>query len=406
MSNVSPGPLRIPGRFVHMLVGPFRVPLLRRNFVRAVIAISCVATFVSLAASAIAGESAELARGMAPQHPQQPQVAVDSQGVIHVVFGVGNSLRYCRSDDVGKTFTSPVELPALNVLSLGMRRGPRIAALDSVLCVTVVSGKQGKGRDGDVLALSSTDGGQTWTGPVAVNDAADSAREGLHAMAAGPGGALSCVWLDLRNRRSEVMASTSMNGGKTWSQNTLVYQSPDGSVCQCCHPSVAYDPQGRVFVLWRNSLAGARDMYVASSADGITYGKATKLGSGSWPLDACPMDGGAIAAIAAGKIATVWRREQDVFLMVDGQREERRLGVGEQPWIAPTDRGPVVVWLSKRGQAAMLLPPGGSPVELAARAYDPVIASGPEGRGPVVVAWETRDGMESTIQCRVVADAK
>jgi hypothetical protein len=287
-----------------------------------------------------------------------------------------------------------------------MRRGPRIAATDKAICVTVIGGKQGKGRDGDLLAMRSVDGGRIWTGPVQVNDAADSAREGLHAMSAGLNSDLCCVWLDLRNGSTEVMASASADGGATWSKNVLAYKSPDGSVCECCHPSVAIDSRGRIHVQWRNSLGGARDIYVASSADGgMTFGKASKLGSGSWPLDACPMDGGAIATVPGGKLVSAWRRDKVVYLSLEGEQEERRLGAGEQPWIAATNDGPFVVWLKKRGDVAYLLRPGStSPIELATHAADPVIAAGPEARGPVVVAWEARDDKSYTIQCQVIAE--
>ncbi len=375
-----------------------------RTFLVASVVMVCLA----IAPTSRAAEPVELARGTAPGHPQQPQVVVDSRSAIHVVFGVGDKILYRRSDDSGMKFSAPVELPAVHEMSLGMRRGPRIAATDSSLCVTAIGGKQGKGRDGDVLALRSADGGKTWSGPAQVNDLADSAREGLHAMAAGPGGSLCCVWLDLRHQKTEVMASVSRDGGNTWSKNVLVYKSPDGSVCECCHPSVAFDPNGRIFVQWRNSLAGARDMYVASSSDGgKIFSNATKLGSGSWPLKACPMDGGAIAVTDPGKVATAWRREKTIFLSLDGDPEERRLGDGEQPWIAATADGPFVVWLKKRGEAAYLLVPhSGAPVELAAHANDPVIASGPHGRGPIVAAWEAHEGKNYSIQCQVVAEAK
>lgn len=353
-----------------------------------------------------AGEALELAHGQAPQQPQQPQIAVDSGGAIHVVFGIGDSVRYRRSDDGGKTFSDPLSLPLVNAMSLGMRRGPRIAVTDSTICVTAIGGKQGKGRDGDLLSLVSSDGGKTWSEPVIVNDTADAAREGLHAMAAGPKNSLCCVWLDLRTKSTEIMASTSKDGGKTWSKNATVYRSPDGSVCECCHPSVAIDPKGGVVVQWRNSLSGARDLYVASSGDGgRTFGDATKLGKGSWPLDGCPMDGGAVATSTDGSFASVWRREKSVFLLTKGQREERRLGEGEQPWVAATVKGPFAVWVKKRGGAALLLRPDRDAVqELAAHASDPVIACGPSGRGPVVVVWETREEKNYTIRCQVVAN--
>jgi len=158
--------------------------------------------------------------------------------------------------------------------------------------------------------------------------------------------------------------------------------------------------------MWRNSLAGARDMYFATSTDGgMTFGPAAKLGVGSWPLKACPMDGGSIIAIAPGKTASVWRREKSVFLALEGQNEERLLGPGEQPWIVATADGPFVVWLAKRGDAAYLLTPQSkSPVKLSSKAADPVLATGPAGQGPIVAAWESRDGTNHTILVQLVKD--
>jgi hypothetical protein len=349
-----------------------------------------------------------LARGAAPEHPQQPQLAIDAKGAIHVVFGVGDSIRYRQSDDSGKSFSEPVTLPSVLDMSLGMRRGPRIAVTEQAVCVTAVGGKQGKGRDGDLVALRSTDGGKTWSEPVLVNDTVDSAREGLHAMSAGPKGELCCVWLDLRHRKTEIMASVSGDGGATWTKNTLVYKSPEGSVCECCHPSVAYDGQGVIHVMWRNSLAGARDMYFAKSTDGgNTFSSATKLGTGSWPLKACPMDGGSMAPLSDGKLASVWRRDKSIYLSLEEHTEEKLLGTGEQPWIAATRDGPFIVWLTKRGNDAYILSPNSaSPVKLSTNAADPVLATGPGGRGPVVAAWESRDGTSHTIQFAVVSDSR
>lgn len=360
----------------------------------------------SAAAEGVAGEPFELERGVAPQNPQQPQVAVDNQGAIHVVYGVGGIVRYRRSDDGGKSFSKAVDLPSAQEMSLGMRRGPRIAVTEKSICVTVIGGKQGKGRDGNLLAMRSTDDGKTWTGPVAVNDAVDSAREGLHAMCAGPSGELCCIWLDLRRKKTEVMASVSKDGGGSWSSNVLVYQSPTGNVCECCHPSVVIDGLGRIHAQWRNSLRGNRDIYLASSTDGgSTFGDASKMGEGSWLLNACPMDGGAIAVGGDNKLSSVWRRDKMVFLTVEGKHQEQLLGEGEQPWVASTESGPFVVWLKKRGEVAYLLKPESpSAIELVSRASDPVVAAAPNGRGPVVAAWETRDGQNFSVSCQVVAN--
>ena len=80
------------------------------------------------------------------------------------------------------------------------------------------------------------------------------------------------------------------------------------------------------------------------------------------------------------------------------------LGPGEQPWIAASANGPYVVWLSKRGETLRLLRPGAAkPIDLAPHAGDPVVASGPSGRGPVVAVWEDRDSGRFSIQCEILS---
>jgi len=364
-----------------------------------------VFTALSMILRTAAGAPVEVARGDKASQPRQPQIAVDEAGTIHLVHGVNNSVRYCRSDDQGKSFTTPIDLPSVEVLSLGMRRGPRITAVNGKITITAIGGAKGKGQDGNVLAYHSADAGATWAGPIVINDVADSAREGLHGMCAGPNGKVCCVWLDLRHRKSEVMAAVSVDGGASWSRNVLVYQSPDGSVCECCHPSVAFGMDGAIHVMWRNSLSGNRDMYVATSTDeGVTFGKAVRLGTANWQLDACPMDGGAIAWSAANGVNTIWQRDGSIFSFTVNDRHERHLGEGEQPWLASSSTGLYTVWLKKRGDEALLLRPGdAAPAKLAAQALDPVVAASTHRSGPVVAAWESRDESgEYTIMCEVV----
>ncbi len=185
---------------------------------------------------------------------RQPQVAVSDDGAIYVTFGSKNTVYCAVSTDRGKSFAPPVEVGSVGALALGMRRGPRIAVHKKTVVITAVGGETGGGQDGDLLAWRSTDGGQHWQGPVNVNDVAASAREGLHAMAASPTGDLYCTWLDLRNSQSELFGASSTDGGATWSENKLVYRSPSGTICQCCHPAAIYDAEGTLYLLWRNSL--------------------------------------------------------------------------------------------------------------------------------------------------------
>lgn len=347
--------------------------------------------------------SVEIARGKLPDAPMQPQLAVDTSETIHVTYGIGNRVLYIRSNDGGKKFSEPVDLPFAKVMSLGMRRGPRITASQGKICITSIGGKIGKGRDGDILARCSRDGGESWSNTVRVNDVEGSAREGLHAMASGPDGLVCCVWLDLRNRSTELMASISNDGGESWSANQLVYKSPSGSICECCNPSVAIGRDGSIYVQWRNSIDGKRDIYVSVSNDrGASFRSVSKQGIGEWSLGICPMDGGSIA-IDGERAYSAWRRDNMVYLSQGKTKEEKMLGVGEQPWVAIADNRPWVVWLAKRGGDALLWHPDEpAPAVFAKNAWDPVVAAFHNPQSPIVIAWETVEGEYRTLRLATV----
>jgi len=179
-----------------------------------------------------------LAAGVLSFAGTQPQLAATGDQV-YLAVGAGNSISIARSDDRGATFAAPVALPAAGVLSLGRHRGPRIVATPEAVVVTAVAGVKGGGADGDLLAWRSTDRGRTWSTPVVVNDVAGSAREGLHGFAADRSGLLVLAWLDLRAKGTRLYAAVSHDHGATWSPDRLVYASPSGTICQCCHPSIA-----------------------------------------------------------------------------------------------------------------------------------------------------------------------
>lgn len=357
-------------------------------------------------ASVRASDPVLVAHGTDGQAPKQPQAVVTEDGVVHLVYGAGDAVFHSRSTDGAETFSPPRHAFRISNLSLGMRRGPRVALAGKALVVTAIGGVQGKGRDGDLQSWRSTDGGETWQGPARVNDMADSAREGLHGTASGMDGSVWCVWLDLRESQSEVYVSNSNDGGETWKSNVRVYRSPDGNVCQCCHPSILVC-NGAVHVLFRNSLAGCRDMYVATSTDeGVTFGPAIKIGQGSWKLDACPMDGGMLANGPNGSLVTVWRREREVFSTSSKDGREQKLGRGEQPWVATTASGPVIVWTDRREADLWLQAPGSrGPVKLAVAARDPIVTASIGGAGPIVVCWESkRDGNSIVMATRINLD--
>ncbi len=312
---------------------------------------------------------------------KQPRVAVSSQGLVAVVYGEGSEI-FCRiSKDGGATFAEATRVGAVPQLMLGMRRGPQVAAAGSSFVVTAI------GKQGDLVAFRSADAGRSWTEPVTVNDRPTSAREGLHDLAAGDGGSVHVVWLDLRDEQTKLFGARSTDQGLTWAANRLVYQSPERSVCECCQPTIAADGRDEVVVMWRNLLAGARDMFLARSKDGgRSFGGAARLGTGSWLLKGCPMDGGGVA-VSSGRVATVWRREEILYAAEPGG-EERSLGRGRNPVVAFSSAGAIFAWQGPEGDIVLKKAGADGPVTVG-RGKFPSFGAAPGG--PVVLAWEDPD---------------
>jgi hypothetical protein len=252
--------------------------------------------------------------------------------------------------------------------------------------ITAIVGS--KAGEGDLLAWYSKDGLQ-WSEPVRVNDVANSAREGLHAMAAGNGWVVA-VWLDLRAKGTRVYGSRSKDGGVTWTPNFLVYESPSGTICECCHPSVRVGPAGEIHVIWRNSIDGSRDIYYSRAAgSALEWSPARKVGRETWKLNACPMDGGGIAVASNGGAVTAWRRGDRIYVAKpDGGESE--LGKGKDPAIAAgLNDSLYAVWTSPEGVRMRSTKEDREQSLSAAGAFPQVLFTGKR----VLAFWEEEGGI-------------
>jgi hypothetical protein len=246
----------------------------------------------------------------------QPQVALDYNGVIRVVFGRADSIFCSSSTDTGETFSDPVLVGHISGMHLGMTRGPQIASSSRYTIITAMD----KAGNIHFFELSNTDSGWTYKG--LVNDVPDTAPEGLMSITADANDNFYAVWLDIRIGRHNNIFFASLSGEKPkWTKNRMIYQSPDGHVCECCKPGIAVNGS-RLALMYRNWLNGSRDLYMSSSENGgQTFDASKKLGNGTWKLDGCPMDGGGITIDDAGQIHTVWQREGAVYYCRPGQPE-------------------------------------------------------------------------------------
>ena len=112
--------------------------------------------------------------------------------------------------------------------------------------------------DRDVYFARSTDGGNTWSASARVNDDAGSASQSAPSLAVDGGGNLHLAWKDYRDESNEVYFARSTDGGNTWSANLRVNDDTGASLDAPC---LAIDDSGNVHIAWQDYRNGNYDVY-------------------------------------------------------------------------------------------------------------------------------------------------
>lgn len=282
---------------------------------------------------------------------EQPQITIDANETVRLVFGKGEQIYYATSNDQGQSFSEPVAIAEVNGMHLGMTRGPQLATSKDYSVVTAID------KEGNIHSFQLTHSSGKWRKLQDVNDSNGSAPEGLMSLASDDKNNFFAVWLDLRKDHKNNICFSTLRGNKGWSKNQFAYTSPESHVCECCKPSIAVNGN-HVVIMFRNWLKGSRDLYVVSSENGgKDFGRAEKLGNGTWPLKGCPMDGGGLAIDSNNKIHTAWQRDGQIFYAQPGQPEQK---IGEGRSVALN--GNVVTW--QTGSDLMLHKIGGATTKI------------------------------------------
>lgn len=280
----------------------------------------------------------------------QPQLSRDNKGWIRIVFGRKDSIFCAASIDQGATFSKPVFVARVPEMHLGMSRGPQIASSANYSVITAMD------KSGNIHWFRCSQSSREWKDMGFINDEKGSSPEGLMSVAADRTDNFYAVWLDVRTGKHNQIYFSSIAGNATgWSKNEMVYQSPDGHVCECCKPSISAEGPA-VGIMFRNWLNGSRDLYLLQSSNkGKSFMPAQKLGIGTWKLNGCPMDGGGLAIDPSGAMHTVWQREGYVYYCKPGETE-MTMGKGRTCSIAGTVGNTVITMQKMDTLEAIKLP--------------------------------------------------
>jgi hypothetical protein len=222
-------------------------------------------------------------------------------------------------------------------MHLGMSRGPQVATSKNYTLVAAIDKK------GSVYIFQLNHKTRKWTKVALANDVAGAAPEGLMSIAADDADNFYAVWLDIReDKNNKICFAKTINKGISWTKNKMLYKSPDKTVCECCKPGIVVS-QSKVVIMFRNWLNGSRDLYVLQSVNkGATFNNPIRLGNGTWKLNGCPMDGGGLTINEKGGIATVWRREGNIFFSKPNEAENQ-IGTGKNCSISDPQK-PIITW--------------------------------------------------------------
>jgi len=208
----------------------------------------------------------------------RPELVSDGQKTFWAVWvGIrsGRSRLYLsRSIDAGHTWGEPVELSGQSQSVFGhrlVRSGERLL---------VVWQDKRTGRD-RLFAVSSSDGGITWTAPTRIDHLPDDLQTDAFGVMTvmSPAGEVFVTWYDGRNGRDDIFVGRSADGGRTWDDKDVRLDMDEAGTAVSRSPNIARAADGRIAVAWEDDRAGYEGVYlrVRGSGPRASWGPETRV---------------------------------------------------------------------------------------------------------------------------------
>ncbi|MFT4180044.1 MAG: sialidase family protein [Thermomonas sp.] len=152
----------------------------------------------------------------------------------------------------------------------------------------------------DTVLARSRDGGMTWTQITRVNDDQAGGEHGFAALWQRSSDAVGIAWLDGRSAGTHgegahagamQLRANSFDMNLERDADALL----DARVCDCCQTAVAMTDEGPLLVYRGRSADEVRDIQ-AIRFDGAAWSKPATVHADGWKIEACPVNGPAVAA--------------------------------------------------------------------------------------------------------------
>ncbi len=167
-----------------------------------------------------------------------------------------------RSTDGGKTFGTNHRVNDDRATAVQYK--PSIGVdRDGVLYVVWRDGRNG---NADIFFAKSTDGGESFSKNIRLNDDRGVAYQGNPAIAVDPSGTLYVVWSDNRDGNDDIYFTISHDKGESFAPNFRL--NDDRQKAPQSHPTIALGPKGELYVAWEDYRNQQSDIYFTRSTDG------------------------------------------------------------------------------------------------------------------------------------------
>lgn len=239
----------------------------------------------------------------------------DSSQRLWVAYTLNHYLYLQYSNDHGQHFSAPVQVnrDPENIAANGEYRPKiRFDAQNNVFLTWTQALE--KRHTGHIRFARSTDEGKTFSTPVTINDNLDIISHRFDDILIGRNGEIFIAWLDAREREEARTNKHDFLGTTvyyTWSNDHGMHFHPNKPIhnhsCECCRLGVALDVDNLPVVIWRHVFEGQiRDQALIKFKDWNTPGQLQRASVDNWKIEACPHHGPSMTINQDGRYHMTW----------------------------------------------------------------------------------------------------
>ena len=187
--------------------------------------------------------------------------------IIHLtwvsVYGGTKNIMYSNSQDLGATFSEPIQVNHLNnnIIAYG-QSGSKIEAFNNNIFITYIDDRSGSWL---IYLNISFDNGLTWQEEIVISDT--PYLNGYQDFEIDSNGNLHLVYYNyaLNNHLEDVRYRFAASDNNDWNFSpsiTLGIVNAEMEPCDCCQPDLEIDNNGNIYVAYRNNVQNLRDTYL------------------------------------------------------------------------------------------------------------------------------------------------